>query len=89
MRGKKPSWIACWVNEYAPEMIAWEAMIRRADRQSQRVERRPSRCRPARPFGKQDSKAATLISDLDGGTAVPAAGARPCREVGSGHETAV
>ncbi len=25
-RGKKPSWIACWVNEYAPEMIAWEAM---------------------------------------------------------------
>ena len=27
MRGRKPSWIACWVNEYAPEMIACEAMM--------------------------------------------------------------
>jgi hypothetical protein len=27
MRGKKPSWIACWVSEYAPEMIDCEAMM--------------------------------------------------------------
>ena len=25
-RGRKPSWIACWVSEYAPEMIACDAM---------------------------------------------------------------
>ena len=27
MRGRKPSWIACWVSENAPEMIACEAMM--------------------------------------------------------------
>ena len=27
IRGRKPSWIACCVSEYAPEMIACEAMI--------------------------------------------------------------
>ena len=27
MRGRKPSWIACWVSEKAPEMMACEAMI--------------------------------------------------------------
>ena len=26
-RGMKPSWIACWVTEKAPEMTAWLAMI--------------------------------------------------------------
>ena len=26
MRGRKPSWIACWVSEYTPEMIDCEAM---------------------------------------------------------------
>ena len=26
MRGRKPSWIDCWVNEKAPEMMAWLAM---------------------------------------------------------------
>ena len=26
MRGRKPSWIACRVIEYAPEMVAWEAI---------------------------------------------------------------
>ena len=27
MRGRKPSWIACLVIEYAPEMTACDAMI--------------------------------------------------------------
>ena len=26
MRGRKPSWITCWVTENAPEMTAWEAI---------------------------------------------------------------
>ncbi len=26
MRGRKPSWIDCWVSENAPEMIACEAI---------------------------------------------------------------
>jgi lipopolysaccharide export LptBFGC system permease protein LptF len=26
-RGMKPSWIACWVTENAPEITAWLAMI--------------------------------------------------------------
>jgi hypothetical protein len=26
VRGRKPSWIACWVKENAPEMIACDAM---------------------------------------------------------------
>ena len=26
MRGRYPSWIACCVIEYAPEIVAWEAM---------------------------------------------------------------
>ena len=25
MRGRKPSWMACLVSEYAPEIVAWEA----------------------------------------------------------------
>ena len=26
MRGRKPSCIACWVTEKAPEMTAWDAI---------------------------------------------------------------
>jgi hypothetical protein len=26
MRGRKPSWIACWVREYAPEIMDCEAI---------------------------------------------------------------
>ena len=26
MRGRKPSWTACWVSENAPEMMACEAI---------------------------------------------------------------
>ena len=27
MRGRSPSWIACWVRENAPVITAWLAMI--------------------------------------------------------------
>jgi hypothetical protein len=27
IRGRKPSWTACWVSEKAPEMMAWDALL--------------------------------------------------------------